>query len=48
MVTHHIFRAKQIASHIGIMNEGCLVESFRSEDITLKALEDLYLETIDS
>ena len=48
MATHDIFRAKQIATHIGIMKEGHLVESFKSEDITLKALEDLYLETIDS
>ena len=48
MATHDIFRAKQIATHIGIMKEGCLVESFKSEDITLKELEDLYLETIDS
>ncbi|MEP1488405.1 MAG: ABC transporter ATP-binding protein [Algibacter sp.] len=48
MATHDIFRAKQIATHIGIMKEGCLVESFKSEDISLKELEDLYLETIDS
>lgn len=48
MATHDIFRAKQIATHIGIMKEGRLVESFKSEDISLKELEDLYLETIDS
>ena len=48
MATHDIFRAKQIATHIGIMKEGRLVESFKSEDISLKDLEDLYLETIDS
>ncbi|WP_346880943.1 ABC transporter ATP-binding protein [uncultured Algibacter sp.] len=48
MATHDIFRAKQIATHIGIMKEGHLVESFKSEDISLKELEDLYLETIDS
>lgn len=48
MATHDIFRAKQIATHIGIMKEGVLVESFKSEDVSMKALEDLYLETIDS
>ncbi|TGV03229.1 ABC transporter ATP-binding protein [Flavivirga rizhaonensis] len=48
MATHDIFRAKQIATHIGIMKEGRLVESFKSEDISLKDLEGLYLETIDS
>ena len=46
MATHDIFRAKQIATHIGIMKQGNLVKSFKAEELSLQELENLYLETI--
>jgi ABC-2 type transport system ATP-binding protein len=46
MATHDIFRAKEVATRIGIMKEGTLIESIRNENITAKEVEQLYLETI--
>ena len=31
MATHDLFRAKDTGTHIGIMKEGVLVETFKSE-----------------
>lgn len=46
MATHDIFRAKQIATHIGIMKQGQLVKQFSNQDLTLSELEKTYLDII--
>ncbi|AFM03799.1 ABC-type multidrug transport system, ATPase component [Bernardetia litoralis DSM 6794] len=46
MATHDIFRAKQVATYIGIMKEGKLVHQFENSQITLAQLEQTYLDTI--
>ncbi len=48
MSTHDIFRAKQIADRIGIMNQGRLVLERRREDIEKEDLEALYLRYVAS
>jgi len=44
MATHDIFRAKQVGTRVGIMKEGALVKTLRTDDIEHTALEKLYLE----
>lgn len=44
MSTHDIFRAKQAADTIGIMNSGRLVMERRKEDLADEDLEALYVE----
>ncbi len=46
MATHDIFRAKEIATHIGIMKDGELKHQFVAKDISLAELEKLYLNTM--
>ncbi|CAM1371958.1 ABC transporter ATP-binding protein [Tenacibaculum xiamenense] len=46
MATHDIFRAKEIGTHIGIMKQGTLRHHFPTEDISLRELEELYLDTM--
>jgi ABC-2 type transport system ATP-binding protein len=46
MATHDIFRAKQIATHIGIMKQGVLVKTCNSKELNMHELENFYLETI--
>lgn len=41
--THDLFRAKDLASRIGIMRHGRLVETVEPERVTGRELEDLYL-----
>jgi ABC-2 type transport system ATP-binding protein len=48
MATHDIFRAKQVATHIGIMKQGNLLKSFEAQQIDLPTLERLYLDTIQA
>ncbi len=48
MATHDLFRAKETGTHIGIMKAGKLVHSLKSDEVTLTALEELYLETMRS
>ncbi len=43
MSTHDIFRAKQIADRVGIMNRGRLVLEKRREELAGVDLEDLYV-----
>ncbi len=43
MATHDLFRAKDTATHIGIMREGTLLESFKADDVSFAELEKLYL-----
>jgi ABC-2 type transport system ATP-binding protein len=44
MATHDIFRAKETGTHIGIMKQGSLLESFPSSEISFGDLEQLYLK----
>lgn len=44
MATHDLFRAKETGTHIGIMKEGKLVESFTTDQINHSDLEKLYLK----
>jgi len=44
MATHDLFRAKDTGTHIGIMKEGELLESFATADVSFKELEELYLK----
>ncbi|MGG7664149.1 ABC transporter ATP-binding protein [Dyadobacter sp. BHUBP1] len=46
MATHDIFRAKEVASHIGIMKEGTLQSVIDAADISANELESLYLKTV--
>lgn len=47
MATHDLFRAKEIATHIGIMDRGILKQEFVAKDISLAALEEAYLRTME-
>ncbi|KAB5490827.1 ABC transporter ATP-binding protein [Flagellimonas hadalis] len=47
MATHDLFRAKVVATHIGIMKDGKLVQQFVADDISLPQLEKTYLETMN-
>ena len=47
MATHDLFRAKEIATHIGIMKNGQLKQEFVADEISLSDLEHAYLETMD-
>jgi ABC-2 type transport system ATP-binding protein len=46
MATHDIFRAKDVASRVGIMREGQLVAIHKAADLTAVELENIYLETV--
>lgn len=47
MATHDLFRAKEVATHIGIMKDGQLKQQFVAADISLSQLEKTYLETME-
>ncbi len=47
MATHDLFRAKEVATHIGIMKDGQLKEEFIASDISLHGLEKTYLSTMN-
>lgn len=47
MATHDLFRAKEVASHIGIMKDGQLKQELVAHDITLQELEKAYLNTME-
>lgn len=44
MATHDLFRAREIATRIGIMKQGELVTEFAAADVTHQQLEQTYLE----
>ena len=44
MATHDLFRAREIATRIGIMKQGELVTQFSASDVTHQQLEQVYLE----
>jgi ABC-2 type transport system ATP-binding protein len=46
MATHDIFRAKEVATHIGIMKQGTLVSIINAADVSANELEELYLQTV--
>ncbi|MEZ4797598.1 MAG: ABC transporter ATP-binding protein [Flavobacteriaceae bacterium] len=46
MATHDIFRAKEVATTIGIMKDGKLKQQWSVNDISLSDLEEKYLETM--
>jgi ABC-2 type transport system ATP-binding protein len=46
MATHDIFRAKEVASRIGIMKEGNLESVIEASMISANELESLYLKTV--
>jgi len=47
MATHDLFRAKEVGTHIGIMNNGVLKQELVASDISLAALEQAYLNTMN-
>lgn len=47
MATHDLFRAKEVATHIGIMKDGKLRQQFVAENISLSELETAYLDTMN-
>jgi len=47
MATHDLFRAKEVATHIGIMKNGRLRQQFEADDISLSQLEKAYLNTME-
>ena len=47
MATHDLFRAKEVATHIGIMKGGQLMQQFIVKDISLSQLETAYLDTMN-
>ena len=47
MATHDLFRAKEVATNIGIMRDGKLKEQFKGDKISLSKLEKVYLKTMD-
>lgn len=46
MVTHDLFRAKEVADKIGIMNEGKLLTILEAGQISHTGLEEIYLKLI--
>ncbi|WP_295230664.1 ABC transporter ATP-binding protein [uncultured Chryseobacterium sp.] len=46
MATHDIFNAVSVASAIGIMKQGVLLQNLPSKDFTAEELQELYLKTI--
>jgi ABC-2 type transport system ATP-binding protein len=46
MATHDIFRAKDMASRVGIMREGKLVAVHAASELSANELEKIYLETV--
>lgn len=47
MATHDLFRAKEVSTHIGIMREGVLQNYSKSADLSLKELENIYLDIMN-
>jgi ABC-2 type transport system ATP-binding protein len=48
MATHDLFRAKQVASRVGIVRGGKLVHALTAAELSHTDLEKLYLETMES
>ena len=48
MVTHDLFRAKEVANRVGIMKAGQLVEVIDANAVSHSELERIYVETISA
>ena len=48
MATHDLFRARDVATRIGIMCEGRLIHNCAAAELTHSGLEKLYLETMST
>ena len=48
MATHDLFRARDVATRIGIMCEGRLIHQLSAAELTHSGLEKLYLETMSA
>ena len=48
MTTHDIFRAKQMADVVGIMNSGRLAQTIARDDFDAIDLEEVYLEAVST
>lgn len=46
MATHDLFRARDVATRIGIMRQGRLEQGFSADERTHQEIENLYLETM--
>ena len=46
MATHDLFRAKEVATRIGIMKDGQLKQEFVADSLSLQQLEEAYLTTM--
>jgi ABC-2 type transport system ATP-binding protein len=44
MATHDLFRAKDVATRVGLMRRGDIVRELRGEELAHADLEALYLE----
>jgi len=44
MATHDLFRAREVATTIGLMRDGRLLRSFRAQELSARELEQLYLD----
>ena len=47
MATHDLFRTKQVSTHIGIMRAGVLENYCNTSDLSLKELENIYLDIMN-
>ena len=43
MATHDLFRAKEIGDRLGIMKDGDLLETLHTKDVSLREIEETYL-----
>lgn len=46
MATHDIFNAVSVATNIGIMKQGQLIQNLPSKTFTAEELQEIYLKTI--
>jgi ABC-2 type transport system ATP-binding protein len=46
MVTHDLFRAREVAHQIGIMKAGMLVTELAAQEVTPSELEEIYMQAI--
>jgi ABC-2 type transport system ATP-binding protein len=44
MATHDLFRAREVATTVGLMRDGRLLRTFPADDVTARELEQMYLE----
>lgn len=47
MATHDLFRAKEVSTHIGIMRSGILENHSETSNLSLKQLQEIYLDIMN-